>query len=668
MREYGIVLLALAVLSSCGCVATSGSEQFKTFNVKDFGAMGDGVNDDTPAILATIKAAADAGGAKVLLPPSEKPYLITDQILINASRIHLVGTGATVLLKDGAATGRTDRGNYLHTIKIMGSPEIPVRNVTVQGLTIDANYWGQTGNLGSWQQSVKVAGNLRGIKVVHARNVLVDKVTITRPFVGMTFGPGSHDCEVRDTVVTQFHHDGFGVTPERIDRGASNITFIRCEARDSRDYRYGGPPGTRVKGWEIEEGAQDVKLIDCVVKNTSAYGFTVRPHGGIGKFLTGNVEFIRCRVEKAGTGDGVAAFSMTARSYLRPVRNVRLIDCYTDNGTLSATLGVQNVEVIGGHFGQITIGYYRDLDDPHHDPEGHAKAGFKQLPVRSIKIENVSVETDVRVNAVAGHDGQQEYVPNIKMSGVTVKGNLEIYGSKSLVKTDNCEVTGETRVAEAGQSAWEKFRYRVHGAIPILEKPTLTATRCEKSPNIDGVSDDACWAQAEPSTITHDPETPKQRKDQAFIRACYDHNYLYLLFECLEPNMEKLRVTGKNRDDDTIWSDDNVEIFFHREGDPEGYFRQWMIGASGAFYDGDNEGPSWNSSATVAAKQLSDRHVIEIAIPWKDLGGAPKESEIWSANFTRGQATDWTHWVWSWRYDAVVAYGDASKMGMLVFE
>jgi hypothetical protein len=81
------------------------------FNVKDFGAVGDGSTDDTTAIQAAITAAqtfgATAGGACVYVPASSSYYKITTRLLINANGITLMGDGA------GSVIINTSTGNCL---------------------------------------------------------------------------------------------------------------------------------------------------------------------------------------------------------------------------------------------------------------------------------------------------------------------------------------------------------------------------------------------------------------------------------------------------------------------------------------------------------------------------------------------------------------------------
>lgn len=67
-------------------------------NVKDYGARGNGVTDDTAAIRRALAAAVKAGGGAVFLPAGR--YVISERISITNSSIVLRGAGpdATVLL------------------------------------------------------------------------------------------------------------------------------------------------------------------------------------------------------------------------------------------------------------------------------------------------------------------------------------------------------------------------------------------------------------------------------------------------------------------------------------------------------------------------------------------------------------------------------------------
>ena len=64
-------LLLLLIWSSAAiCFATQG----KTFSVIDFGAKGDGITNDAPAIQQAINACWNDGGGTVLFP-ANKTYL-----------------------------------------------------------------------------------------------------------------------------------------------------------------------------------------------------------------------------------------------------------------------------------------------------------------------------------------------------------------------------------------------------------------------------------------------------------------------------------------------------------------------------------------------------------------------------------------------------------------
>src|SRR3954454_11052091 len=64
------------------------------FNVRSFGAAGDGVRSDTDAINKTIQAAHDAGGGTVLVPAGN---YVSGTIQLKDNVTFWVDAGATIL-------------------------------------------------------------------------------------------------------------------------------------------------------------------------------------------------------------------------------------------------------------------------------------------------------------------------------------------------------------------------------------------------------------------------------------------------------------------------------------------------------------------------------------------------------------------------------------------
>ena len=64
------------------CPLASGQERI---DVRAHGATGDGVTDDAPAIQRALDAAA--GGGTVVLPPSDRPYLVGRTLTVHGDGI-----------------------------------------------------------------------------------------------------------------------------------------------------------------------------------------------------------------------------------------------------------------------------------------------------------------------------------------------------------------------------------------------------------------------------------------------------------------------------------------------------------------------------------------------------------------------------------------------------
>lgn len=104
----GTEIITGAKTFSAGSLLDKGNE---VFNVKAYGAIGDGVTNDTTAVTAAITALNNAGGG-ILLFPAGGNYLLTPIIQLS-SNTHVIARGATFTLDTSyTVSGTTFRGLF----------------------------------------------------------------------------------------------------------------------------------------------------------------------------------------------------------------------------------------------------------------------------------------------------------------------------------------------------------------------------------------------------------------------------------------------------------------------------------------------------------------------------------------------------------------------------
>lgn len=109
-----------------------------TVSVKDFGAKGDGVTDDAPAIQAAVDSLPTSGGT-VFVPAGD--YRLGDSIVIGHDNITLTGQGASSVLRlvDGVVeSGIILPAHYSSTVTL--DPTLIVHHVTISNLVLDGNH------------------------------------------------------------------------------------------------------------------------------------------------------------------------------------------------------------------------------------------------------------------------------------------------------------------------------------------------------------------------------------------------------------------------------------------------------------------------------------------------------------------------------------------------
>lgn len=338
------------------------------YDVTRFGAIADGVTDSKPGIQAAIVAAGKAGGGKVVLPAADAPYLVRGTIIVKHSAVELSGRGARILLADGAINGQT-----APVLLFTGTEQTPLRGVSLRGLTVDANYFNQTG-----------AKNSKGAVFRFVVDSVVEDVVITRPYVGLSIRR-SDRVMARRVTVTDYQEDGFdaGGDADEVPGGkATSISFVDVVARDAPRC---APDGN---AFEIEDGAQGVLIQNALVENVAGNGAGLRNHNSQGNH-SGNVEMRNVTFRK--TGGSFAVFGRAAprdSSAGNSYGEIRLLNVTAD-APVAFWGPIRKLEITGGRFVSVLLGL-DSKDGAASTTNALSDTAMKDLQIESLRINGAS--------------------------------------------------------------------------------------------------------------------------------------------------------------------------------------------------------------------------------------------------------------------------------------
>lgn len=126
------------------------------FNVRAYGAVGNGSTDDTTAIQSALTACRIAGGGTVYVP--EGVYLVSN-ILQIGSNTNLIGAGknlTTIRMKSGSWSGISQIGTYTGISTLQVYNGATASYIAVKGITFDGNEAGITA-IPAWANTASCA-------------------------------------------------------------------------------------------------------------------------------------------------------------------------------------------------------------------------------------------------------------------------------------------------------------------------------------------------------------------------------------------------------------------------------------------------------------------------------------------------------------------------------
>ncbi|HEY1685595.1 MAG TPA: glycoside hydrolase family 28 protein [Tepidisphaeraceae bacterium] len=312
MRRYSsISILILSLLSGCAVL----SQRSGNFDVRSYGAHGDGHHLDTNAINRAIKAASNAGGGTVTFPAGN--YL-SYSIHLRSNVTLYLDSGATIV----AADPREGEGYDAPEANLAGVP--------------DLNHEYQDFGHSHWHNSLLWGDNLQNVAIMGPGKIYGKGLARSQPHAQHPSARNATDIPQNDSADAQIGNDGVG---------NKMIALKNCRNVILRDVTL------QHGGWfAILATGVDNLTIDNLKIDTNRDGMDID--------CCQNVRVSNCTVNSPHD-DGICLKSSFGLGYVRSTRNVTITNC----------------QVSGYVEGSLLDGTYRHDPNPKFSPTGRIKFG-----------------------------------------------------------------------------------------------------------------------------------------------------------------------------------------------------------------------------------------------------------------------------------------------------
>jgi len=404
----------LSVLTGCGSnshsqtsEASSSGANSKVFNVRDFGAVGDGATLDTKAIQQALDACGKAGGGAVLLPPGK--YL-SQRLTLSSETTVQIEPGATLLADTNQDEYLKAPGDWLKA-RSSGdfNPFISGKKLTditfTGGGIIDGNgsaWWGEAEKAREIKPGYTLPRpNLIGLE--RCKNVRLENITLENS-PKFHFVPADCDNVVVSnvTILAPAH----AANTDAIDPSGHHILITHCKI-DVGDDDVAIKAGKMQPPGQFE--SEDITITDCTILHGHGISIGSETLGGVR-----NVTVRNCTFEN--TENGLRIKSQRGKGGL--VENIHYRDITMKNVNPAITLTC--------YYMNNSAGDTRQPSAPKQDVAGLVNS---KTPVfRDIYISNLTATCQKGAGVITG-------LPESGISNVVLE-NVRISAVKGLKITN----------------------------------------------------------------------------------------------------------------------------------------------------------------------------------------------------------------------------------------
>jgi polygalacturonase len=352
----------------------------KTFDLKDFGAVGDGKTMNTAAIKKAIAACEKAGGGKVVVPSGKYltgPFALTSNLDLDLE------AGATILISDNRKDYQLQKAWYESCIVATGCHDF---SVTGSG-TIDGqgkSWWAE------FQINAKMPHRPYLLRFDNCQRVAVRGVTLTdSPMFHLVL----RYCQDVTIDGITINAPANSKNTDGIDPSGFNYLITHCTIDTGDDCIAVKPDQVDPKRPSVE----NMLITDCTFKHGHGMSVGGQTNGGMRNMLVKNCTFDGTEAGirlKAPRGKGGTVENLTYENLsMKNVKWAISITSYYPESTAPSNLGQATKEAV-----TPTTPIWRNIWIKHINATDCANAGriigLPEMPVTDMELDDVNISAD----------------------------------------------------------------------------------------------------------------------------------------------------------------------------------------------------------------------------------------------------------------------------------